>query len=64
MANEEVGLSFLIVGPVIGLILMLIGIIKLYSDKENIIKGRKTVLSGFIVTILSLLIGFSFCTGG
>lgn len=62
--NEELGLSILIGGPIVGLILMLIGIVRLYADKENIIKGRKMVLWGFIVLILSVLIGFSVCTGG
>lgn len=60
---EELGLFFLIGGPVVGLILILVGIIQLFGTGERVIRGRKTVLIGFIVLVMSALIGFSICSG-
>ena len=61
---EELGIMILIGGPIIGLILILVGIIKLFGQSEKAIEGRKLVLIGFIVLVCSALVGFSICTGG
>ncbi|MGJ7030333.1 hypothetical protein [Niabella hirudinis] len=59
---EELGLFILIGGPIVGLILILVGIIQLFGH-EAAVPGRKTVLIGFITLALSALIGFSICSG-
>lgn len=61
---EELGIMILIGGPIIGLIFILVGIIKLFGQSEKAIEGRKLVLIGFILLVLSALVGFSICTGG
>ncbi len=58
------GIMILIGGPVIGLILILGGIIRLFGQSEKAIEGRKLVLIGFIFLVVSALVGFSICTGG
>lgn len=60
---EELGLFLLIGGPIVGLILILVGIIQLFGDGAKALQGRKTVLIGFITLVLSGLIGFSICSG-
>ncbi|WP_300598623.1 hypothetical protein [Niabella sp.] len=57
------GLFLLIGGLVAGLILILVGIIRLFGKDEKAIEGRKTVLIGFILLVFSGLVGFSICSG-
>ncbi|SDD15903.1 hypothetical protein [Niabella drilacis] len=59
---EELGLFLLIGGPIVGLLLILIGVIQLFGNKAAV-PGRKTVLIGLIILALSGLIGFSMCSG-
>ncbi|WP_300598622.1 hypothetical protein [Niabella sp.] len=64
----ELGLFLIIVGPIVGGIMLLVGIVQLLSKTEPAGRGRKTALTGLIIIVLSLLIGFSICsavpTGG
>ena len=58
-------LLFLLFGvPAICAVLMLIGIIMLFSKDEQVRKkGTKLLVSGFIIAVLVVIIGFSICTG-
>lgn len=56
------GLFLLIIGPLVGGIMLLVGIIQLFGSAESAARGRKTALTGLIIIVLSVLIGFSICS--
>ncbi|MCD2426178.1 hypothetical protein LQ567_25560 [Niabella pedocola] len=58
----EFGLFLIIVGPIVGGIMLLVGIIQLLSHAEPAGRGRKNALTGLIIIVLSILIGFSICS--
>ncbi|MBO9619024.1 MAG: hypothetical protein J7539_08325 [Niabella sp.] len=66
MKDSLVGIALflIIVGPIVGGILVLVGIVQLFSkDAEIKQKGAKTLGIGFIIALVAVLIGFSICSG-
>lgn len=60
---EIVALFFIL--PLIPLVLMFIGFLKLsQNDEKARAQGKTLFLTGFIIVVLALLIGFSICSGG
>ncbi|MBZ4190164.1 hypothetical protein [Niabella beijingensis] len=60
----ELGLFLLIAGPIVGGIVLLVGIIQLFGSSETAAKGRRTALIGLLIVVVSILIGFSICSMG
>lgn len=60
---QELGLFLLIGGPIVGLLVLLVGIIQLFTSGKTE-QGKRTVLVGFIILVGSALIGFSICSLG
>ncbi|MCF3109759.1 hypothetical protein LL912_13340 [Niabella sp. CC-SYL272] len=58
----ELGLFLLIAGPLVGGVILLVGIIQLFGGAESAARGRRTALTGLIIIVLSVLIGFSICS--
>ncbi|ANH79804.1 hypothetical protein A8C56_01395 [Niabella ginsenosidivorans] len=58
-------LLFLLFGiPALCAVIMLVGIVMLFSKDERVRKtGTRLLLIGFIVAVVTVVIGFSICTG-
>ncbi|SDD15933.1 hypothetical protein [Niabella drilacis] len=58
----ELGLFLIIAGPIVGGIILLVGIIQLFGNAESATQGRKKALIGLITIVASVLVGFSICS--
>jgi len=57
-------LGILALGIIIPMILMIIGIVNLFnSDSDVKKKGRNFLLSGILLILIEILIGYSVCSG-
>ncbi|HPH92407.1 MAG TPA: hypothetical protein PLZ68_16415 [Ferruginibacter sp.] len=57
-------LGILALGIIIPVILMIIGIVNLFNRDSDIKKkGRNFLLSGILLILIEILIGYSVCSG-
>ncbi len=56
--------ALLIAGLIIPVVLMIIGVVNLFSPGSDVKKkGRNFLLSGVLIILIEFLIGYSICSG-